>query len=145
MLPAFCFHGTGSCVAHLCNKTGSQQRLLAAVRSCQLIFCRTRCDATKSIITVKSPAHKIPACKIRIIFTLIYTNNVANALLIFRKICVMKRSLLLLLVIAAMATNGQSAKNIDGHPAWIMQGNIYEVNVAPVHARGHAERLCKKP
>ena len=55
----------------------------------------------------------------------------------------MKRSLLLLLVIAAMAANGQSAKNIDGHPAWIMQGNIYEVNVRQYTPEGTLNAFAK--
>lgn len=55
----------------------------------------------------------------------------------------MKRSLLLLLIIAAIAAHGQSTKNIDGHPAWIMQGNIYEVNVRQYTPEGTLNAFAK--
>src|SRR5580693_1128152 len=37
----------------------------------------------------------------------------------------------------------QKAKTIDGHPAWIMQGNIYEVNVRQYTPEGTFSAFSK--
>ncbi|HVS94208.1 MAG TPA: alpha-amylase family glycosyl hydrolase [Mucilaginibacter sp.] len=38
---------------------------------------------------------------------------------------------------------GQTAKTIDGHPAWIMQGNVYEVNVRQYTPQGTFNAFSK--
>ena len=57
MLPVFFFMAL-ALASRLCNKTGSQQRLLAAVHALQLISAAQECDATKHHYRIKSPAHK---------------------------------------------------------------------------------------
>jgi len=56
------------------------------------------------------------------------------------------RSLLMLALLASFIlnfANAQSPKTIDGHPAWIMQGNIYEVNVRQYTPEGTFAAFAK--
>ena len=40
-------------------------------------------------------------------------------------------------------SGNQKSKSIDGHPAWIMQGNIYEVNVRQYTREGTLKAFAK--
>ena len=56
------------------------------------------------------------------------------------------RSLLMLALLVSFIlnfANAQSPKTIDGHPAWIMQGNIYEVNVRQYTPEGTFAAFAK--
>ncbi len=41
------------------------------------------------------------------------------------------------------SSGNQRSKSIDGHPAWIMQGNIYEVNVRQYTQEGTLKAFAK--
>lgn len=64
----------------------------------------------------------------------------------------MKKTLYLLILHLLILLNGfsqttpsgsQRSKSIDGHPAWIMQGNIYEVNVRQYTQEGTLKAFAK--
>ncbi|HVV56160.1 MAG TPA: alpha-amylase family glycosyl hydrolase, partial [Mucilaginibacter sp.] len=46
-------------------------------------------------------------------------------------------------VLISPLSYGQAGKTIDGHPAWIMQGNIYEVNVRQYTPQGTFKAFAK--
>jgi len=52
-------------------------------------------------------------------------------------------ALILLSFLSVQLCQAQSPKTIDGHPAWIMQGNIYEVNVRQYSQEGTFAAFAK--
>src|SRR6516162_10676197 len=47
------------------------------------------------------------------------------------------------IIAPAQSIHGNAKAQIDGHPAWIMQGNIYEVNIRQYTREGTFEAFSK--